>query len=396
MKRIVIFCDGTWNRSDSTTPTNVVQLARAVEPSDASGIVQIPIYIQGVGTDDGVTWLSRTLDRTLGGAFGWGLLENIVEAYRHLVFLYEPGDAIQIFGFSRGAYTARSLAGFIRSTGIVNRNALDRIPEAIRRYRTMGDPTTHPDSDESHRFRSELSPGLVTSRQEAEWRRAQGRPDAPRLRIDFLGVWDTVGALGVPAHVPVIGSLTRRRYRFHDADLSSMVASARHAVALDERRRAFEPARWTNVAELNAAAPDPAAQPYRELFFAGDHGSVGGGGDIRDLSSIALDWMIEGAERAGLRVNASQRDAIRAECKPLGPLCNRSEPPRGLGESITRFRPRDRTGPERLDELHDSVLTRWSDTTLPKRYRPGSLSTVNAAILAWHEAQGTEGTTRHA
>src|SRR6056297_589886 len=98
MKRIVILCDGTWNRSDSKTPTNVVRLAQTLVPVDTLGVVQVPIYIQGVGTGEGVTRLARFQDRVLGGAFGFGLLENIEEAYRHLVFLYEPGDEIHIFG----------------------------------------------------------------------------------------------------------------------------------------------------------------------------------------------------------------------------------------------------------------------------------------------------------
>ena len=105
--------------------------------------------------------------------------------------------------------------------------------------------------------------------------------------------WDSVGALGVPAHIPILGEWAKRRCRFHGAALSSMVSAARHAVAIDERCRSFEPTRWTNVAELNAEAGDPEAEPYRKLFFAGDHGSIGSGGDIRDLSSIALSWVID-------------------------------------------------------------------------------------------------------
>ena len=389
MKRIIILCDGTWNRSDSKTPTNVVQLAQAIEPIDPIGIVQTPIYIQGVGTGEGVTSVSRKLDALLGGAFGWGLLENIEEAYRHLVFLYEPGDEIYIFGFSRGAYTARSLTGFIRSTGIVNRDALNRIPEAIRRYRTLNQPKrTHPSSDESHAFRADLSPRVVTSPKEAAWREANGLPEAPLLKIAYLGVWDSVGALGVPAHIPILGEWAKRRYRFHDADLSSMVSAARHAVAIDERRRSFEPTRWTNVAELNAEAEDPKAEPYRELFFAGDHGSIGGGGDIRDLSSIALRWMIEGADQAGLKFDAKRLEAIRAEENPMGPLRNTKKPSTGFVNWLTRLFPRDRTGPDRMAELHPSVLTRWAGEAKSAEfapYRPGTLTTVYEEIAAYQD-----------
>lgn len=393
MKRIVILCDGTWNRSDSRTPTNVVKLAQALAPRDLAGVVQVPIYIQGVGTGEGVTKFSRKLDALLGGAFGWGLLENIEEAYRHLVFLYEPGDEIFIFGFSRGAYTARSLTGFIRSTGIVNRDALDRIPEAIRRYRTLDDPEhTHPNSDASHAFRAELSPRVVTSTKEADWRRQHDLSEAPLLRVAFLGVWDSVGALGVPAHIPLLGELAKRRYRFHDANLSSLVKSARHAVALDERRRSFEPTRWTNVAELNKEAPASDSEPYQELFFAGDHGSVGGGGDISDLSNIALRWLIEGAQEAGLAFDAGRVAVIQASENPLGPLRNTKDAPRGISEWLTRRSPKDRAGPASMKELHPSVLGRWSakgDSPDFQPYRPGSLVSVNAELLAAVEKAGS-------
>ncbi|QFT61755.1 DUF2235 domain-containing protein [Roseivivax sp. THAF30] len=379
MKRIVILCDGTWNRSDSKTPTNVVQLGQAVAPVATDGTVQVPIYIQGVGTGEGVTRVSRKLDSVLGGAFGWGLLDNIAEAYRHLVFLYEPGDEIYIFGFSRGAYTARSLTGFIRSTGIVNRDSLDLIPEAISRYRTLDQPKrTHPSSDASHEFRARLSPRVVTSEAEADWRAAKGMPEAPRLRISFLGVWDSVGALGVPAHIPILGEWAKRRYRFHDADLSSMVVSARHAVALDEKRKSFEPTRWTNIAELNQESGNPDPALYQERFFAGDHGSVGGGGDIRSLSSIALTWMMEGADAAGLQFNSERVAKIETEHDPNGPLRNTREAPTGIVNWLTRLFPKDRTGPDAIDELHSSVMDRVR--TDPTGYRPGSLANIHEKL----------------
>lgn len=377
MKRIVILCDGTWNRADSATPTNVVQLAQALAPTDDQGRAQVPVYIRGVGTGAGVTALSRSLDRVLGGAFGWGLLENIEEAYRHLVFLYEPGDELYIFGFSRGAYTARSLTGFLRSTGIVDRSGLHHSPAAIARYRTLDDPRTHPGSDESHAWRAQVSPRVATSAKEVEWRQQVGLPEARQLSVAFLGVWDSVGALGVPVTIPLLGAWASRRYRFHDAALSSMVRMARHAVALDERRPSFAPTRWSNVADLNAAAPDPAIRPYREAFFAGDHGAVGGGGEIHDLSAIALGWMIEGAQQAGLCFLPGPLTQIAAQANPLGPLRNTAAPLRGVIDWLTRLRPRDRQGPGAVDDLHPAALTRWrQDLT----YRPGSLKALEHAL----------------
>ncbi len=354
------------------------------------GVAQIPIYISGVGTGQGPTVISRTIDSWLGGGFGWGLLANIEEAYRHIVFLYEPGDEIIILGFSRGAYTARSLTGFIRSTGIIGRDALHRIPDAIKRYRTLNDPTTHPSTDESHEFRANVSPKIATSEEELAWRSSRGMPAAHLLRIAYLGVWDSVGALGVPKHIPLLGRWTARRYRFHDANLSSMVRSARHAVALDERRRTFMPTRWDNVGELNAAHGTSEERPYQELFFPGDHGSIGGGGDITELSSIGLRWIIEGAAAAGLSFDDKMLQSIQAEENPMGPLRNTSKEPSGILNWFMHRNPVDRTGPSSLDELHKSAFLRWSAEAKAssfKPYRPGNLKQLETELARLHDQE---------
>ena len=377
MKRIVILCDGTWNRFDSLTPTNVVRLAQILSPMDPAGVAQVPIYLNGVGAGSGVTKAARFADRILGGALGWGLLENVVEAYRQLVFLFEPGDEIFIFGFSRGAYTARSLTGFIRSTGIIGRDDLNLIPRAVRRYRTKGDADLAPRSPRSHEFRANTMRSCVaTSQGERDWRRQNDAPDVPLLRVAYLGVWDSVGALGVPRDVPLLGARAARKYEFHDARLSRMVRSARHAVALDETRRAFEPTHWTNISDLNRSARPSATPPYQELFFAGDHGSVGGGGNITALSSIALGWIIEGAQAAGLAFDTSRLASLEAEKDPFGPLCCNSIPSGGILNWITRLGPRVRTGPTTSEALHASVVTRFSGRPgqdISEIYRPDSL-----------------------
>ena len=128
-KNIAIFCDGTWNKSDAPAPTNVVRLAQAVRNTQPKGQerAQVVIYVEGVGTGRGAGKLAKFMDRNLGGMFGWGLLENIKEAYRAIIFNYEPGDQIFLFGFSRGAYTARSLAGLIRKAGILPRDKVHLI-----------------------------------------------------------------------------------------------------------------------------------------------------------------------------------------------------------------------------------------------------------------------------
>ncbi|MEM7490964.1 MAG: DUF2235 domain-containing protein [Pseudomonadota bacterium] len=292
MKRIVILCDGTWNDVTAEKPTNVVRLAQALRPAGSDDVTQVPLYLPGVGTGRrGMTAWGRVKDKWLGGMMGLGLMENVVDAYRRLVFLYDVGDEIFVFGFSRGAYTARSLVGLIRSSGLLGRADLSRLGEVVARYRA-GRPDTHPRTAESREFRLSVSPHVMTSEADrpAYEANAEAKGLAPPvlLRLAYIGIWDTVGALGIPDRFG-IAKLWNGRHAFHDTDLSSLVGAARHAVALDERRRDFEPTLWSNLDVLNAGQ-DPDAIPYREAHFAGDHGSVGGGGEIVDLSSIALSW----------------------------------------------------------------------------------------------------------
>ena len=125
------------------------------------------------------------------------------------------------------------------------------MPEAVARYRQRNDTRTHPNSIQSHEFRARLSLRVVTGQPEADYRLISGMPEAPRLRVAYLGVWDTVGALGLPRHLALAPLLNGQAYRFHDTELSSLVARARHAIALDERRPSFEPTRWSNLDRLN-------------------------------------------------------------------------------------------------------------------------------------------------
>lgn len=381
MKRIAIFCDGTWNRHDAVYPTNVVRLAQAVKLTAADGIKQQGFYVLGVGAGRGSNRFVRALDRVAGGAMGWGLIENIEDAYRALIFCYEPGDEIHIFGFSRGAYTARSLAGLLRSCGIAPRENVARIGEAVARYRSRK-PDTHPDDPESFLFRSEFAPFTATSDADWQWR-LKTRPQlCVKLAVSYLGVWDTVGALGVPGYWTA-APLLNKRHQFHDADLSRMVASARHAVAIDERRRTFPPAMWSDKLDamnrdalgLGADDPlDPAGRddwPYRQEWFPGDHGSVGGGGDRQGLSAIACAWIAQGAVRAGLDLDARNLDSLRTGENIREALVNQSQ--MGLLAQLMRKRALDRDGPDRLADLSDAARDRIAcDPT----YQPPTLRRV--------------------
>lgn len=270
MKRIVICCDGTWNSLlGAAVPggqTNVARLYLSVRPRDGAGVEQRVHYLEGVGTG--------RLQRLRGGAFGFGLSERVQRAYRALVADYEQGDELWFFGFSRGAFTARSLAGLVRTVGVLHPGRGDLVAEAYALYRRRDGG---PDTERTRAFRAAHSrwPG----------------------RIRFVGVWDTVGALGIPVSPWNPLMLLNRRWRFHDTTLSSLVQDGRHALAIDERRGAFRPALWDRS---RRAGPD---QRVCQMWFAGVHSDVGGGYPAAGLSQIAFGWMVAEAAAQGLAID---------------------------------------------------------------------------------------------
>jgi uncharacterized protein (DUF2235 family) len=264
MKRLLICCDGTWNRPDSAHITNVEKIARTVQtdPRAAGGVHQLVYYISGVGGAGYKT------DRILGGAFGFGLFHNVLSGYRFLAQNYEPGDEIFIVGFSRGAYTARSLGGMVARAGLLTKAALveEKLPQAVTEYQ-----------------RKDPSAG-ASGASLAEFRRDNCHPDAP---VQFLGVFDTVGALGVPG-------ASRKAPKFHDVQLSDAVRCARQALAIDEGRLKFAPTLWESKHE---STEDPRV---KQVWFEGAHSDVGGGYGETGLSDSALLWMVTEAHQAGL------------------------------------------------------------------------------------------------
>ena len=271
-KRLIVCCDGTWNEPDQTVennaaeetePTNVLKVLRGVVPIDKCSVPQVVYYDGGVGTQG-------FADRYLGGGLGSGLSENIQQAYRFIANNYVDGDELFLFGFSRGAYTVRSLAGFIGGVGLLEKEHLRRVPEAYALYRLSQD-----ERDGS------LPDGRL--------KRLEPPPRTP-ITIKFIGVWDTVGALGAPT--PILGRLTRGCVGFHDTQLGEDVTNAYQALAVDERRRPFQPNLWTGE-----AAPD---QTIEQVWFAGVHSNIGGGYRNACLSKIALSWMVDRAAQHGL------------------------------------------------------------------------------------------------
>jgi len=376
MKRLVICFDGTWNRLDASYPTNVLFTAESVLPAAADGTVQVVYYDEGVGTEEG--------ESLTGGIFGAGLLRNLSEAYRFIIFNHAPGDEIHIFGFSRGAYTARSLAGLLATSGLVSRRHAGRANEAIARYRKR--EASQSFHEAMLAFRSECSPDLCVSEDEDDWRcrNVEGHtPGAqPRLRVTYLGVWDTVGSLGIPGYI-AFANTVNRGFQFHDVSLSPMVDRARHAVAIDERKYDFAPTLWDNLDELNAlrrADPTAPDAPYQQVWFPGVHGSVGGGGERRGLSDAALVWIWDGARQAGLEFDTGPGSRFAS----LNPshreqLENRERAAVGLLGTLLDTLPKgDRLpGPVALHQVSSIAQQRWREgpEALPegRSYRPQTL-----------------------
>ena len=368
MAHIAIFCDGTWNSAQTGDETHILRLARACAQSPEQRI----IYVAGVGTGQGmISDAGRWLSKVGGGLFGWGLNRNIKSAYLSLCRGYKPGDKILIFGFSRGAYTARSLAGLIRKSGILADPTQVNLTRAFKLYRTRG-PRNSPDMPHIRDARRALSPDFATSQSDVLWR----QDHSSLVRIAYLGVWDTVGALGLPKSI--LGPLAdwwNARYRFHDTALSHLVEAARHAVALDERRALYPPTLWHNLDDaadkqgLNKGDRSD-QRPYQQVWFAGNHGVVGGTGMAQSLSAAPLQWIWSGAAQTGLRLR------VGAKFPHVAPDALQPAPQLGRLQRVYRLVPwllRWRDGPSEPWQLH--ITARLRTATLPD-YRPRSLERV--------------------
>ncbi|MBM3546085.1 MAG: DUF2235 domain-containing protein [Alphaproteobacteria bacterium] len=291
MKRVVVCCDGTWNTPDQTdggvpAPTNVTRLYNALLKGMVGADQQLCYYHPGVGTDPG--WFSKLT----GGGLGDGLDRNIMSGYRYLCEHYEAGAEIFLFGFSRGAYTARSLGGMIGCCdildirGVKESDAWARIETVFREGYREGDPDAR-----------------TAARKEWAKRGWTFHPTKDGITpIRFVGVWDTVGSLGVPDYFSVLNLLDDPKdHSFHDTRLGKAVETARHAIAIDEMRGSFQPTLWTEVGDRDV----------RQVWFPGVHCDVGGGYKETGLSDAALKWMLDEAQRCGLAFAEQFTNQIR-------------------------------------------------------------------------------------
>ncbi|KAH6693470.1 hypothetical protein F5X68DRAFT_247741 [Plectosphaerella plurivora] len=279
-KRIIVCIDGTWLSSDQGTknsPTNVALLARSISSFgiDDKGktVTQIVSYHSGLASGD------LPLQKAIWGGLGWGLDQDICEVYEFIADNYSPGDELFFFGFSRGAFTARSAAGLVTDIGILNSTNMHKFPAMYEAYRnnTGGDP-----------FSS--TPWFINH--------AEAYGLVPNVKIKVVGVWETVGALGVPewpltTTLQNLGFPLNKQYAFHNTNVSPWVDYAFQALALDEQRLTFPPTMWRST----TGAP---AKSLVQCWFPGVHGNLGGqaddpvsAGDHGEIGNITFAWMID-------------------------------------------------------------------------------------------------------
>jgi uncharacterized protein (DUF2235 family) len=271
-KRLALFLDGTWNTVDDDT--NVWRL-KSLTVADAD---QVCYYSAGVGTLFG--------QRLIGGMFGYGLDDEVIRAYQWLVENYVFGDHIFIFGFSRGAFTARSLSGFISKCGLLKPGAPVSLNQLYARYRK---------GSTVHTIRALKNVPDASLSLEDRWLKEYSMP----IPIWFQGVWDTVGALGVPfGNIPTI---SRSKYAFLETDLRINNDRAFHALAIDEHRETFAPTLWskTVVKGADTYPPRPLDQ-VEQRWFVGAHANVGGGYASDLLAQVPLQWLMQKAQLHGL------------------------------------------------------------------------------------------------
>ncbi|KAM0280353.1 hypothetical protein ACHAQH_004066 [Verticillium albo-atrum] len=404
-KRLVVCCDGTWNNAnDGDSPaTNVSRLAGAVAHKCCTGMPQIVYYHPGAGTES--SWVAKKL----GGLLGLGVVQDIAETYRFICDNYNPGDEIILIGFSRGAFTARSVADMICNLGFLNRAGLDHLGDIFHDYATWEewageketlDPAKHlvgfcienydqmrrkeiawreqeaanlatgaaaiqngaPGSEKrkprpAQTFKQSMeSAGAKSAEQHAEamenkaykelmerkqalWakiRAAKSRSEISELyrqelvdqrlalmqkskdetghsfvyvacpaEVKAVGVWDTVGSLGVPKGPlrAVTGGRSDDEIRFASLEMHRNVQHAFHALALDEYRTAFSPTLWER-------GPGNSNTVLRQVWFAGNHGDVGGGWEDEQSANVALAWMADQLASVGVEFSRPEMQRV--------------------------------------------------------------------------------------
>ena len=351
MKRIAIFLDGTWNTLENNT--NVWRLKSLCDPGAAD---QTVYYSKGVGTNRG--------EEHKGGIEGYGIDQEIIDAYTWLTECFEAGDEIFIFGFSRGAYTARSLSGLICKCGVLTQGAPLSIEQLYARYQRGTGPTIHT-----------LLQGSAPTDLEERWIVKYCAP----TNIKMVGVWDTVGSLGNPVQ-PWKANISE--YHYLDTHLRVQNEFAFQALALDEQRKCFEPTFWTKTTENASPADSPPDRPLPQVeqrWFVGVHANVGGGYASDVLAQPPLEWLMGKAAALGLKFRST---FVADPQTPVAPITDSyAEFVKGWYKRISRrFHRAVGTDPavgtqrttRRINETVDgTVFDRWRGNP---DYRPANLN----------------------
>jgi|HubBroStandDraft_1064217.scaffolds.fasta_scaffold00399_2 uncharacterized protein (DUF2235 family) len=278
-KKIIVCADGTWNTPHGVGAEVIDTNVRKLYCSLTDDPSQLRYYDSGVGTD------GTPIDHLFGGAMGEGLFQKIQDGYEFVSYVYDPGDEIYLFGFSRGAYTARCLSGMVARFGVPTKNLDNMTVKSIfEAYRET-------DQDKKKQLQAGLDQqyGLTP------------------VILSMVGVWDTVGSLGIPGLLFSI--FDQQKYGFLDTTLHPNIRKAIHAVSIDERRAQFQPTLWTN-SDGSMRVNDDIVQ---QVWFPGVHSDVGGGYAQSQVSDITFSWMMYKAREYGLKFSA------QAEAQYLSP-----------------------------------------------------------------------------
>jgi uncharacterized protein (DUF2235 family) len=372
-KRLAVFFDGTWNIPANNT--NVWRQSLMLADKGGDGVPQMKFYDEGVGT--------RWFDRVTGGAFGYGLSENVRLGYRWLMEHYNPGDEIFVFGFSRGAFTARSLTGVISRCGLLKPDAPMSFMQLYARYQ-KGD-TVRPI------YQLKYDQGQGKNDFDFEEQIMLDYTYYHRNLIKMVGVWDTVGSLGVPfGNIP---GISRRTMRFHDTHLSKIVQNSYQALALDEQRQPYWAVLWTNFVP---AKPAPTNVEYNDermieqRWFSGAHCNLGGGYQNDLMPQRPLAWIQQKARDCGLAFRSqavvTNGDLEMKPCDSYAQFLDGLWPVLTLGKRYERWVMADPVKKEAHWKGTQKIDTGWVETVneridlsvfqrcrLYPRYRPPNL-----------------------
>lgn len=364
VKRIALFLDGTWNNVSDNT--NVWRLKSLCDCSPE----QIVYYSAGVGTQQG--------EHLSGGMFGIGIDEEIINAYEWLIEHYEPGAQLFIFGFSRGAFTARSLAGFIAKCGLLQPGSPVSIKQMFERYRkgtaiSILQLAKAPESGLSQEDK------LI-------------KVYSQSIPIWFQGVWDTVGSLGVP--IPFIPKVSHEDFKFLETDLRINQTHAYHALAIDEHREAFAPTLWVKSTPKQGECPEPRdLDRVEQRWFVGAHANVGGGYEDDLLAEVALCWLMKKATAHGLQFRHSA--VIDGNVNACAIQDSYAEMLHGAYKALTFGKQLYRTigaGPVDTGDAVRTTINETIDTSVFERWRSDATYRPKN-LLAWAERRGVDPST---